>query len=1420
MSEVFDPCYEWLGIQPKDQPPNYYRLLGIELFESNLNVIERAADRQMAHVRTFQSGKRSRESQALLNQLSAARVCLLNDEKRADYDSELQAQLVESLPQPLAAEEPVLPEPIAAVDQAADVANLRSSERPHSTSVSRKRRRKAKPQRLAIMGVAVIVVVLGLFGLMFGHWMFIRNEAPGQPAPNSTARVESPTPAPTPNKAESNVVAEASEPAPEVTPKANRPPDPPPETTPPPTAPEATPPKDTSIAVASITPINEWTNRPADPRPTTNWPPLQSSLRRQIEDATGMVTDDFAICQDMPFNECVQACQQMRRYGYRPIRFRPYVVEDDEVHVAAVWTRDGLPWRLIAGTIQEPIATAQQNSSAAGFEPVDLAGFYLWKPRQAKFAAIWVNKEGPVPPSEIWIAVSSKEFGERLKKLENGLTAYVRNWFSLAGIYRYSVIWKPKPAGVTSQQRYGGSIATFESRVKPNDHLLDIAVVGSAEHGHVVGASFVRGLPPTVMMHSLSPEDHLRKFQPLAARGLRPVSVSVARKPDKSLVSASVWVQPQGANPPTANVASAMPADSRTAKATHALRFDGRDSVVLSNSRGLADLNKTFTAEMWFRSLRDMTQPAHCLVGNCAMSGFHPEVNEPSIVGWVVSAGRLRRDNTTGASVRWSRADGILVGVSGRFPPLNDAWHHLAVCNEPQSDGGWQMQVFVDGKFVQRVTRPATEVFPSPSDLFLGSSEFVKPDNTFHGDIRAFHLSSTVRYETPFTPRDEFMPDNDTIALLNFDGGDSRAVRDISGNNHNARIVGADWIEVSAAPNMTAAAPPERPLTTKRLVVPPPEEREAASILVKQTFKSEFTGARNPSAKVALAGDLRKQATEEPKAATKFALFYESRNLAIEAVDAHLALRVTDELADWFDVQIWTLRVDTVSKLAGAVKEDGGRRTLVELVMGIANDALANDEFDAASKLLGSVSRLNARLKDRELSKTLNQLNRQVSQGKKRWQDAEEATRVLAETPDDADANLAVGRYRCFVKGDWEAGLPHLLKGGDDTLKELAARDQEQPTDGSDCLAVASAWYDWGEDARAADRNGAWLRAQHWYNQALPKLSGLERTQASKRLEEIAGKVISASGTSTQLAWLDAPVGEIKRLSGHTAEITCLAVTRSGKSVVSASADDTIRTWDLATGKQTGRIRSSMGGIRAIALSPDDRFVCVAGSSSTVEIWNLKTGQPATSIKTKSSARDMVLSGDGRHLLYARGSSGSGNLQVFEMGTGRQVGELNCPSYPRSVALSRNGRLAAAAARGGDVFVWNLATRKMAAPFSGLSNDASDVELSPNERLVAACRMNEIMIWELSSGKVVATIQAPRYAYRLAFSPDSRRLLTAGQTNQVTIWDVSGGTEIRTLTGNAGNLVSSSSTVAYLPDARGAVSGGYDRLIRVWRLPD
>jgi hypothetical protein len=105
MSEPFDPYHKWLAIPPQDQPPHHYRLLGIAEFEADADVIDAAANQRMSYLQDMAAGPHMAESQKLLNEIAAARRCLLNAETKSSYDAELETRL-----QPAADETPELVE--------------------------------------------------------------------------------------------------------------------------------------------------------------------------------------------------------------------------------------------------------------------------------------------------------------------------------------------------------------------------------------------------------------------------------------------------------------------------------------------------------------------------------------------------------------------------------------------------------------------------------------------------------------------------------------------------------------------------------------------------------------------------------------------------------------------------------------------------------------------------------------------------------------------------------------------------------------------------------------------------------------------------------------------------------------------------------------------------------------------------------------------------------------------------------------------------------------------------------------------------------------------------------------------------------------------------------------------------------------
>ncbi len=89
----FDPYHKWLGIPPEEQPANHYRLLGLQAFESDPEVIVGAVMRQSAHLKTYQLGQHAALTQKLLNEVSAAKVCLLDPQRKAAYDARLRKEL-------------------------------------------------------------------------------------------------------------------------------------------------------------------------------------------------------------------------------------------------------------------------------------------------------------------------------------------------------------------------------------------------------------------------------------------------------------------------------------------------------------------------------------------------------------------------------------------------------------------------------------------------------------------------------------------------------------------------------------------------------------------------------------------------------------------------------------------------------------------------------------------------------------------------------------------------------------------------------------------------------------------------------------------------------------------------------------------------------------------------------------------------------------------------------------------------------------------------------------------------------------------------------------------------------------------------------------------------------------------------------
>jgi hypothetical protein len=179
MSE-FNPYHQWLGISETERPISKYRLLGIDEFESDRGVISAAAEQRTIYLRTMQAGEHAVLVAELLNEVSQARVTLLNADQKTAYDEELRKQQTPApVPDPTPPPIPVVqtPAPLHNIPLPTPVADREpiAQNRPQAMTAEwstfqtvkepQIKAQKRNWKRPAVVGISVVGVI-GVFVLL------------------------------------------------------------------------------------------------------------------------------------------------------------------------------------------------------------------------------------------------------------------------------------------------------------------------------------------------------------------------------------------------------------------------------------------------------------------------------------------------------------------------------------------------------------------------------------------------------------------------------------------------------------------------------------------------------------------------------------------------------------------------------------------------------------------------------------------------------------------------------------------------------------------------------------------------------------------------------------------------------------------------------------------------------------------------------------------------------------------------------------------------------------------------------------------------------------------------------------------------------------------------------------------------------
>ncbi len=289
----------------------------------------------------------------------------------------------------------------------------------------------------------------------------------------------------------------------------------------------------------------------------------------------------------------------------------------------------------------------------------------------------------------------------------------------------------------------------------------------------------------------------------------------------------------------------------------------------------------------------------------------------------------------------------------------------------------------------------------------------------------------------------------------------------------------------------------------ERIPVPTAEEIAKADALVRDLLKADYAKTK-PADRVAFAARLLDEAAGTKDEAARYVMIRDARNFAAAAGNATLAMTAAGEISTEFQVSAAKASATAAELIAAANLTPTTASECADVIFAALDTARGADDWSTAISLARSAEMVARKSQSAILTAMAQTKLREAETMRVEAEKVKDHIATLKTNPDDPDANLAVGRFYCLIKQDWEAGIEYLAKGSNEQLKLAAKNDQAAGGGSEDDRAKAGdSWY---ELSRTADPSGKFamqLRAHFWYTGAAAGLTGLEKVKLEKRLAEL-----------------------------------------------------------------------------------------------------------------------------------------------------------------------------------------------------------------------------------------------------------------------------------------------------------------------------
>jgi WD40 repeat protein len=215
--------------------------------------------------------------------------------------------------------------------------------------------------------------------------------------------------------------------------------------------------------------------------------------------------------------------------------------------------------------------------------------------------------------------------------------------------------------------------------------------------------------------------------------------------------------------------------------------------------------------------------------------------------------------------------------------------------------------------------------------------------------------------------------------------------------------------------------------------------------------------------------------------------------------------------------------------------------------------------------------------------------------------------------------------------------------------------------------------------------------------------------------------------------WSDLGVEGLRRLRGHTGNVSDVSFLTDGKGLVSSAHDGTIKLWDIGSGQIEASLHGHTAAVLAVAVSTDSRTLGSAGGwDRTVRIWDLKQRQQLWTL-TGHTAQVTSVAFGGRDRTLVSGSWDE-TVRIWDPKLGKPQGVLSEQGKAlrliTSVSLSADSTYVAAGDWDGNVHLWHKPRKQHQGTLSAHTARIRAVSFSPGRLwLASADDQGTVCLW-------------------------------------------------------------------------------------------